>query len=75
MEHGKPAGVRCAQLDDDDRCRLFGDPSRPGVCASLAPSDEMCGDRREAAMIFLDRLERLTVPNPVPVPAGTRPRD
>ena len=54
------AAVRCVQLDDEDRCRLFGDPRRPAVCASLAPSEEMCGDRREVAMAFLDRLERLT---------------
>ncbi len=64
MEHGKPAGVRCVQLDDQDRCRLFGDPRRPAVCASLAASDEMCGDRREVAMAFLDRLERLTAVDP-----------
>jgi len=60
MPEGKPAGVRCVQLDDEDRCRLFGHPARPTVCASLAPSAEMCGDRREVAMAWLDRLERLT---------------
>lgn len=65
MERGKPAGVRCIQLDDEDRCRLFGDPRRPVVCGSLAASEEMCGDRREFAMTFLDRLERLTTSAPV----------
>jgi hypothetical protein len=24
--NGKPAGLRCARLDDKDRCRLFGWP-------------------------------------------------
>ena len=24
MPQGKPAGVRCVQLDADERCRLFG---------------------------------------------------
>lgn len=60
MPQGKPAGVRCVQLDASDRCQLFGDPRRPAVCASLQPSAEMCGADRTHAMRFLDRLERLT---------------
>lgn len=60
MPDGKPAGVRCIQLDAADRCRLFGDPRRPRVCGSLPPSPEMCGDDREHAIGWLARLERLT---------------
>jgi hypothetical protein len=60
MAQGKPAGVRCVQLDDEDRCRIFGRPERPAVCIGLRPSDEMCGDSREHAMVYLTRLERLT---------------
>ncbi|MDR2012918.1 MAG: YkgJ family cysteine cluster protein [Rhodanobacter sp.] len=60
MPHGKPAGVRCVQLDDAQRCRLFGQPERPAVCGSLQPGKAMCGDRREHAMRWLDRMERLT---------------
>jgi Fe-S-cluster containining protein len=60
MAQGKPAGVRCVQLDDEDRCRIFGRPERPAVCVGLRPSDEMCGDSREHAMVYLTRLERLT---------------
>lgn len=44
---GKAAGVRCAQLAADNCYRLFGDPRRPRVCASLAHSAEMCGATRE----------------------------
>jgi Fe-S-cluster containining protein len=62
MPQGKPAGVRCVQLDDEDRCRLFGDPRRPAVCGSLLPSAEMCGDSREQAMRWLSGLESLTRP-------------
>ncbi len=62
MPHGKPAGVRCAQLTDDDRCAIFGQPERPAVCASLAPSPEMCGTSREAALVWLSRLEQATRP-------------
>jgi len=57
---GKPAGVRCIQLDDDDRCRLFGRPERPAFCASLQPNEEMCGSSREQAIAWLTWLERET---------------
>ena len=60
MPHGKPAGVRCVQLDDANRCRLFGHPDRPAVCGGLQPQAEMCGDSRQHALHYLDRLERLT---------------
>lgn len=60
MPNGKPAGQRCIQLDQDNRCRIFGHPERPAVCAGLQPSPEMCGDTREHAMLFLSELERLT---------------
>ncbi len=60
MPHGKPAGVRCAQLDQDNRCRIFGKPERPAVCASLRPSMEMCGSTREHALTYLARLDVLT---------------
>ena len=62
MPHGKPAGVRCAQLDDDNRCQIFGRPERPAFCGGLQPSAEMCGDSREQAIAWLGALERATAP-------------
>ena len=62
MPEGKPAGVRCVQLPDDNRCRLFGRPDRPRVCETLRPNEEMCGASAEEAMRFLVRLERATTP-------------
>jgi uncharacterized protein len=62
MPDGKPAGLRCVQLTDDDRCALFGLPERPAFCASLKPSADMCGDSREHALEWLGRLERMTAP-------------
>ena len=62
MPGGKPAGVRCVQLTDDLRCRLFGKPERPAVCVALRPGPEMCGDSREHAIDFLGRFERATAP-------------
>jgi uncharacterized protein len=60
MPHGKPAGTRCIQLTDDNRCAIFGDPRRPAVCASLKPEPAMCGPDREHAMHWLARLEAMT---------------
>ncbi len=62
MPDGKPAGVRCAQLDDDNLCRLFGSPERPAVCGGLKPSMEMCGESNSHAMVWLEALERSTRP-------------
>jgi hypothetical protein len=63
MPHGKPAGVRCVQLDADNRCLLFGKPERPAVCSGLKPSLEMCGERAEHALHFLASLEFVTRPS------------
>ena len=63
MPNGKPAGVRCIQLDAQNRCMIFGKPERPAFCASLQPSVEMCGETRLEAMIWLANLERLTTPS------------
>jgi len=60
MPDGKPAGVRCVQLDAAGRCRLYGRPERPAVCAELAPAPDMCGDSRAHALAWLARLERAT---------------
>jgi len=63
MPHGKPAGVRCAQLADDNRCLIFGQPERPMVCVSLRPNQAMCGDDRDSALRYLAALESATQPN------------
>jgi hypothetical protein len=60
MPNGKPAGVRCVQLDDANRCRIFGHPERPAVCASLKPQADMCGETREQALAWLAAMERAT---------------
>jgi len=62
MPNGKPAGVRCIQLDENNLCLIFGKPERPAFCASLQPGIEMCGENREQALIWLTNLEQLTAP-------------
>lgn len=63
MPGGKPAGVRCVQLTDDNRCNLFGSPDRPDVCGALQASEDMCGTSNEEAFRILGQLEEATKPN------------
>ena len=62
MPDGKPAGIPCINLDENFRCRIFNHPDRPAVCASLQPSEEMCGRCRQEAMEYLENLEKITAP-------------
>ena len=78
MPQGKPAGVRCVQLDDQLACRIFGQPARPVVCRQLRPSLEMCGpvaDGGQHALRYLSQLEQLTAPLPSATFASTNTRD
>jgi hypothetical protein len=59
---GKPAGVRCVQLTDDNRCAVFGLPERPAICVALRPEEAMCGTVFSEAMERFVLLERLTDP-------------
>lgn len=62
MPDGKPAGVRCVQLTEDNKCKLFGKPERPTVCSSLKASIEMCGSENSYAFSYLEALEKSTKP-------------
>jgi hypothetical protein len=62
MPQGKPAGVRCVQLDAANRCLIFGSPQRPAVCSALQPAPDMCGAENTHALQYLARLEQLTQP-------------
>ncbi|MGO1394720.1 MAG: YkgJ family cysteine cluster protein [Halomonas sp.] len=60
MPNGKPAGVRCVQLDEHNLCRLFSDPSRPAVCERFKFDASVCGERRDEALATLTWLEQDT---------------
>jgi len=62
MPGGKPAGVRCVQLSDDNLCRLFNSAERPRVCIGFKASCEMCGNSTEDALAYLAKLEKDTAP-------------
>lgn len=60
MPMGKPAGVRCVQLNSENLCQLFGDLSRPAVCAQFLPANDVCGEDNAFALMTLGELERMT---------------
>ncbi len=60
MPEGKPAGVRCAQLTDDNHCRLFGQPERPRVCADFTAAKSHCGNSADQAIEILSYWEEAT---------------
>jgi len=62
MPHGKPAGVRCVQLDEANLCRLFGSPARPSFCQGFTASPEICGTNANDAMNILLTIEQITNP-------------
>jgi Fe-S-cluster containining protein len=63
MPDGKPAGMRCVNLTEDNFCMLFGMPQRPAVCSSLQPMKDMCGESNEEAYTLLSVMEILTDPH------------
>lgn len=60
MPHGKPAGTRCANLNDRNECTLYGKANRPGFCLGWQPMSEVCGRAFEEAMSRITTLERAT---------------
>jgi hypothetical protein len=62
MPRGKPAGIRCVQLTEHGRCKLFGEADRPAICVRLTPSEAMCGPDDAHAYRYLAGLEAATDP-------------
>ncbi|MDD1781350.1 YkgJ family cysteine cluster protein [Enterovibrio sp. ZSDZ35] len=60
MPNGKPAGQRCIQLNDDNLCKIFGQPDRPAVCSQFKADRDICGSTNQYAIDVLTELESLT---------------
>ena len=60
MPSGKPAGVRCIQLTDQNLCKLFGKPERPRVCMDFDAMEDICGTTDEQALKLIQKLEQET---------------
>lgn len=61
MPQGKPAGIRCVQLSDENLCRLFGKPERPAVCHQFKADSSICGPDSATAIQIINELEQLTI--------------
>ena len=57
MPEGKPAGVRCAHLQDDNLCELFGNKERPALCGDFKAGIDVCGQNRLDAFALITDLE------------------
>ena len=62
MPQGKPAGVRCIQLDYNNSCKLFAQPNRPEVCLRFQASEEFCGASNDFALQRITLLEQQSKP-------------
>ena len=60
MPGGKPEGVRCIQLNDNNLCKIFGQPERPKVCEQFSAEIDICGHSAQQAMDNLIELVNLT---------------
>lgn len=60
MPNGKPAGIRCVQLNDANLCQLFGHPTRPRVCLTFDYDPSLCGNDNAAALRNITTLEAAT---------------
>ncbi|MGB4074806.1 YkgJ family cysteine cluster protein [Pseudomonas sp.] len=60
MPDGKPAGVRCIQLDADNFCLIFGQPQRPAVCSAFHAAEYVCGSSAAEAIQLIGWLEQST---------------
>ncbi|WP_038181784.1 YkgJ family cysteine cluster protein [Vibrio rhizosphaerae] len=60
MPEGKPAGVRCIQLDENNLCKLFGSDDRPQVCSDFKSDEAVCGTSVQEALTIINELEDTT---------------
>lgn len=58
MPNGKPAGVRCVNLDQQNRCMVY--EIRPKVCREFTADPETCGSNFHDALTLIGALEQAT---------------
>ncbi len=62
MPAGKPAGMRCINLDPLNHCRVWETELYPEVCRRFRPETTVCGSNATEALLQLSELELLTCP-------------
>lgn len=63
MPEGKPAGIRCKNLDENNLCTIHDKSFYPEVCKNFKMNYETCGDNPEFAFRNLSEIEKITKPN------------
>jgi hypothetical protein len=63
LPNGKPSGLRCPHLTDQNLCSLFGKPERPAICSSFQANPDCCGTSQAEAFELIDFMEWFTAPN------------
>ena len=56
MPDGKPAGIRCVNLNENNECTIFDSPERPKVCGDYQADVIFCGSNFSDAMNILSDL-------------------
>ena len=60
MPNGKPAGIRCIQLSEDNLCKIFGHSDRPSLCDDFKATEDVCGQSNTEALQLITWLESQT---------------
>jgi len=60
MPNGKPAGIRCVNLNSENLCMIYATDVYPPVCRNFKFDPEFCGDTNEEAFHNLSKLEEDT---------------
>lgn len=54
--NGKPFGIRCKNLDDNNNCTIHGTKDYPKTCKGFQAEKEFCGDSFEEAKSIFTNL-------------------
>jgi hypothetical protein len=58
MPGGKPSGVKCVNLLQDNSCAIYNSAEKPKVCSDFKAEPEFCGNSREEALVILMSMSR-----------------
>ncbi len=60
MPLGKPAGIRCINLNEYNNCKIHNTNIYPKVCKDFKATQEFCGISNSEAFNILEYMEHIT---------------